>query len=80
MKGDTPLATRLRQFIGVEGKVEQCTVPEFNTKANTKVFMLEKKEAPANALAEYQSTLLSSRWVWEHLEVIGRTGVVTLCD
>ena len=30
--------------------------------------------APENALAESQSTLLSSRGVWDHLEVLGSTG------
>ena len=33
--------------------------------------------APENALAESQSTLLSSRGVWEHLEVFRSTGAVT---
>jgi len=34
-------------------------------------------EHPGNALAESESTLLSSRGVWEHLEVLRSTGEVT---
>jgi len=33
--------------------------------------------APENALSEYEITLLSSRGVWEHLEVLRSTGEVT---
>jgi hypothetical protein len=32
--------------------------------------------APENALAESESTLLSSRGAWEHLEVLRSTGEV----
>jgi hypothetical protein len=32
--------------------------------------------APENALAESESTLLSSRGAWEHLELLGSTGEV----
>ena len=32
--------------------------------------------APENALAESESTLLSSRGAWDHLELLGSTGAV----
>jgi len=35
-------------------------------------------EAPENALAESENTLLSSRGAWEHLEVVRSTGEVDL--
>ena len=31
-------------------------------------------EAPENALAEFESTVFTSKGVWEHLEVLRRTG------
>jgi hypothetical protein len=45
MKGDTKLASRLRKMVGVQGKVEQYTLPKYNTKATAKEIILGKQEA-----------------------------------
>jgi ribonuclease HI len=45
MLGESKLARRLRKSIGIEGRGEQNTLPEFEAQANAKVDILDKKEA-----------------------------------
>ena len=44
---------------------------------NAPPYLQMLSEARENALVESESTLLSSRGVWEYLEVLRRTGEVT---
>jgi hypothetical protein len=45
MVGNSRLAKRLRESIGIEGRGEQNTLPEFELQADAKVYILDKEKA-----------------------------------
>jgi hypothetical protein len=43
--GNSKLEVRLRKSIGIEGRGEQNTLPEFETQADATVYIMDRKDA-----------------------------------